>query len=139
MPAGRRPLSSLELANPGVDCIFGSRFCRGGEISRTSWRRRLLSIGGTTAANLLLGTHLSDMTSGFEMFRRETLAKVLDRGIRSRGHFFQTEIKFHCRDLQSVEVPIHYESASDGVNGKVVLDALKGLASLFRTRLAVHG
>ena len=57
----------------GYDCVFGSRFCRGGSIKESSLRRHLISRGGSIVSNALLGTSLKDMTSGFELFSRATL------------------------------------------------------------------
>lgn len=128
----------FEKMGEGYDCVFGSRFCEGGRISETSWKRKLLSGGGTVLANLLLGTRLRDMTSGYQLFSRPALEKVLARGIRSRGHFFQTEMKAYCRNLAIAEVPIHYRSASASVNRAVVKDALVNLWRLFRLRLTGH-
>src|SRR5689334_5932463 len=62
----------------GYDCAFGSRFMKGGSISSSSFKRKLVSWGGTLLTNLLIGTKLKDMTSGFEMFRRDVLQQVLD-------------------------------------------------------------
>ncbi|MDY6783402.1 MAG: glycosyltransferase [Cyanobacteriota bacterium] len=118
----------------GFDCVFGSRFCKGGKISNSPLSRRLVSLGGTHLTNLLLGTRLSDMTSGFQMFANPALQYVLSQGIKSRYHFFQTEIKFHCRHLRVAEVPIHYQAASPSVRGKAIKDALKNLWSLFMKR-----
>lgn len=117
------------------DCLFGSRFCTGGRITDSSFKRRLISRGGTILTNLLLGTRMADMTSGYEMFRRGVLQSILDKGINSRGHFFQTEIKVHCRNLRHVEVPIHYRAASNSVNGATLKDALVHLFGLFRQRI----
>jgi dolichol-phosphate mannosyltransferase len=120
----------------GYDCVFGSRFCRGGRITDSPFKRRVISRGGTLLANLLLGTRLKDMTSGFELFSRAALQSVLERGVRSRGHFFQTEIKAHCHAFRIAEVPIHYRAASASVNNTVLKDAFKNLWRLFRARLS---
>jgi dolichol-phosphate mannosyltransferase len=120
----------------GHDCVFGTRFRLGGRITESSFKRRLISRGGTLLANLMLGTRLSDMTSGFELFSRAALQEVLERGVNSRGHFFQTEIKAHCHGLRVAEVPIHYRAASDSVNNNVLKDALRNLWRLFRARVA---
>lgn len=120
----------------GYDCVFGSRFCEGGEFSNSPFRRYFLSRSGSILTNFLLGTKLKDMTSGFEMFTRAALQAVLDRGIRSRGHFFQTEIKVYCRNLRIVEVPIHYRVTSQNVNTAVIIDAFRNLFRLFKERLA---
>ncbi|MDT4896040.1 MAG: dolichol-phosphate mannosyltransferase [Acidobacteriota bacterium] len=119
----------------GYDCVFGSRFCPGGTISDSSTKRKLISSGGTILANLLLGTKLKDMTSGFEMFRREALLEVLKRGIRSRGPFFQTEIKAYCRHLRIAEVPIQYRAASHNIGNQALKDSFSNLWRLFRLRL----
>jgi len=120
----------------GYDCVFGSRFCDGGRISETSLKRRILSGGGTFLTNLLLGTKLRDMTSGYQLFTRAALQSVLNRGIHSRGHFFQTEMKVYCRNFAVAEVPIHYRAASESVNPRAVRDALANLWRLLRLRLA---
>ena len=124
----------LDAMERGYDCVFGSRFMPGGRIVDSPLRRRLLSYGGTVLTNLLVGTRLSDMTSGFELFSREALQMVLDRGIHSRAHFFQTEIKFHCRHLKVAEVPITYSAAAPGVGGGVLADAFTNLYRLWKAR-----
>jgi dolichol-phosphate mannosyltransferase len=128
-------IGTLLAAMPGNDCVFGSRFARGAANLGTPWRRTV-SRGGTLLTNLVLGTHLTDMTGGFELFTHEALEHVLDRGIRSRGPFFQTEIKVHCRDLKIAEVPIHYDSSSHVVGGRAIGEALANLGRLAGLRLA---
>jgi dolichol-phosphate mannosyltransferase len=124
----------FEKMSEGYDCVFGSRFCAGGNISDSSFKRKVISRGGTAMANLLLGTKLKDMTSGFEMFSSRALRAVLERGITSRGPFFQTEIKTYCRNLRIVEVPIQYRAASHDVNNKALKDSFSNLWRLYRLR-----
>ncbi len=117
----------------GMDCVFGSRFI--GRFKDSSMKRRLVSWGGTALANNLLGTRQTDMTSGFELFSRDTLSMVIGRGIQSRAHFFQTEIKTYCRNLRFVEVPITYRAASPRLGRSALADAFKQLWRLFQMRL----
>ncbi len=124
----------LDAMEQGYDCVFGSRFMPGAAIVDSPAWRRLLSHGGTLLANALLGTRLRDMTSGFELFSRAALQMALERGVRSRAHFFQTELKFHCRNLNVTEVPITYSSASPTVDGGVVADAFLNLYRLWKAR-----
>src|SRR6266850_7495666 len=119
----------------GYDCVFGSRFCRGGSIKESSLRRYLISRGGSIVSNALLGTSLKDMTSGFELFSRASLQHVLAKGIRSRGPFFQTEIKAYCRRLKVVEVPIQYSGASHEIGSAALKDSFSNLWRLFQLRL----
>ncbi|MHC4619491.1 MAG: glycosyltransferase [Planctomycetota bacterium] len=125
----------FDKMSEGYDCVFGSRFCEGGKFTDAPLRRYIISRWGSIVTNLLIGTKLKDMTSGFEMFTSAALRHVLEKGIRSRGHFFQTEIKVHCRDFRIVEVPIHYRKPSQNVDTGVVADAFSNLFRLFRERV----
>jgi dolichol-phosphate mannosyltransferase len=120
----------------GYDCVFGSRFMRGGGFSGGSLKRYLISRGGTIMANVLLGTKQTDMTSGFELFSRAALEMVLKRGIQSRAHFFQTEIKVYCRNLRILELPIQYSVPSPRLPGSAVSESLHHLWRLFKLRCA---
>jgi len=114
------------------DCVFGSRFMAGSRLSDRSWKRYMVSRGGTLLTNLLLGTRQTDMTSGFQLFSRGALEMVLHRGIHSRAHFFQTEIKVHCRSLRIREMPIHYRAPSPRLGGSAVSEAFRELRRLRR-------
>lgn len=119
----------------GFDCVFGSRFCKGGKFTDAPFSRYFISYAGSVLTNILLGTKLKDMTSGFEMFTSAALRKVMEKGINSRGHFFQTEIKTYCRNMRIIEVPIHYRAPSQNVNFAVIVDAFSNLFRLFGKRL----
>jgi dolichol-phosphate mannosyltransferase len=125
----------IDQMTRGYDCVFGSRFCKEGESSKSSIKRYVVSRGGSFLINLLLGTQLSDMTSGFEIFSRDALQFILDQGIQSKAHFFQTEIKVHARKMKIIEVPIHYQMPSDSVNNKVIKDAFSNLLRLLKLRV----
>ena len=120
----------IEKLEEGYDCVWGSRFMKGGEVSHLPFYRRILSQGGTILSNLVLGTRLKDMTSGFEAFTREVMEKMdLDK-ILSRGHMYQTEMRYYCRNLHTVEVPIHYVGGTSSLKAASVTEALKLLFQL---------
>ncbi|MBO4266114.1 MAG: glycosyltransferase [Lachnospiraceae bacterium] len=120
----------IEKMEEGYDCVWGSRFTKGGGMSHQPLYRKILSSGGTILANLVLGTKLSDMTSGFEGFQAEVLEKLnLDRFL-STGHMYQTEMRFYCRKLHCVEVPIHYIGGDSSLKFRSVTEALKILFKL---------
>lgn len=120
-----------KMATGRYDCVFGSRFMKGSRLSDRSWKRYTVSRGGTLLTNLLLGTRQTDMTSGFQLFSRGALQMVLQRGIHSRAHFFQTEIKVHCRDLRICETPIHYRAPSPRLGHFAVREAFRELKRLW--------
>lgn len=120
----------IEKLDEGYDCVWGSRFVAGGEISNHPLYRRVLSSGGTILANLVVGTKLKDMTSGFEGFQRYVLENMdLDQFL-STGHMYQTEMRYYCRNYNAIEVPIHYVGSESSFRSKVVAEALSILFKL---------
>lgn len=115
----------IDKLNEGYECVWGSRFVEGGEISHHPWYRRLLSNGGTILANFVLKTKLKDMTSGFEGFSRAVLERFDFNNFLSTGHMYQTEMRFYCRNYKQIEVPIHYVGGNSSLKLKSVLEALK--------------
>ena len=118
----------------GYDCVFGSRFSKKGNFPDGHKRRYIISKGGTTLTNILLGTKLSDMTGGFEMFTNKALKEILDMGINSKGPFFQTEIRTHAHKFNINEVPISYSSPSHNIRKEAIIDAFRNLWRLLRNR-----
>ena len=120
----------------GYDSVFGSRFCPGGKFTASPIKRYIISRGGSFLANLLLGTKLTDMTGGFELFTNHALNKILDIGVHSRGSFFQTEIRAHAHKFNITEVPINYRNPSPKNNMKSIINAILNLTRLFSMRLS---
>lgn len=119
----------------GFEYAGGSRFMRGGS-HRGSLKRRLISWGGTVLTNALLGSRMRDMTSGFQCFSHAALARVVERRVRSRAHFFQTEIRLMMHDVRWTEVPIRYANPSPSVGSASLREALGVLWQLRRERRA---
>lgn len=120
----------IEKLEEGYDCVWGSRFIEGGEIANQPLYRRILSGGGTILSNLVLGTKLRDMTSGFEGFQRYVLESMDLKAFLSTGHMYQTEMRYYCRNYHTIEVPIHYVGGSSSLKFKSVKEALKILFQL---------
>lgn len=128
----------LAAMETGVDFAAGSRFCPGGRYLGFG-KRYLISRGGSLLANRLLGTRMDDMTSGFECFTREALQHVVEQGVRSRAHFFQTEIRFMLRHWRWVEVPITYSNPSASVGGSNLKEAVRNLRALRQEAASTPG
>ena len=52
--------------------------------------------------------------------------------MRSRAHFFQTEIRFMLHDMRWVEVPINYSNPSKRLGNDSLLEAFRILWQLRR-------
>jgi dolichol-phosphate mannosyltransferase len=127
----------LNALNNGYQCAFGSRFVKGGSIKDSTWKRKILSRGGTIASNVLLGTKMSDMTSGFQGFHRSIVEKFTAYNLLSKAHFYQTELRYLLRKTRYVEIPIHYKAPSPSVSQKSILNSLSVLLHYFFLRIRV--
>lgn len=128
----------IETLEKGYECVWGSRFIKGGGIRRHPLYRRILSSGGTWLANLVLGTSLNDMTSGFEGFQRNVLLEMNLNRFLSHGHMYQTEMRFYCRNKKAVEVPIHYTGGKSSLKLRYVIEAFSILFRLRKNEMKVR-
>ena len=121
----------IRAMEQGFDYVGGCRFMEPGGYTGP-WDRYIISRGGGFLTNLLLGTHMRDMTGGFECFSRRAMEAVLAHGVRSRAHFFQTEIKVLMHSWNWTEVPIHYKNPSKSVGKASLKEAFTNLWALVR-------
>jgi len=93
------------ILNDGATVVYGSRFRRpNAAISR---RTRIANRGLTGLTNLLFGARLSDMETGYKVFRREAIQPIR---LRCVGFDFEPEVtaKLLLAGHRIVEVPIGY-------------------------------
>jgi len=131
----------LEALGKGYSCVFGSRFITGGSFIGAPFNRRVLSRGGTLISNLLLGTRLSDMTSGFQGFHADVVARAIRFKLLSTAHFYQTELRYLLRNEKYIELPICYRTPSPRVSISSISNSLLVLFRYFILRVsgkAVH-
>lgn len=125
-------LNNLEQ---GYQCVFGSRFINGGSMNESNIKRYLLSRLGTILSNILLGTNLKDMTSGFQGFQREVVQAFAHYPLRSEAHFYQTELRYLLRGRDYKEIPIQYKAPSPRVSKKAIRNSFEVLFFYFFKRL----
>lgn len=125
----------LRVLNDGKECAFGSRFIKGGSITDSNLKRTFLSKSGTILSNLLLGTKMLDMTSGFLGFHASVAEKFVSYGLLSEAHFYQTELRYLLRKSRYAEIPIHYRAPSPSVSKKAILNSFAVLFHYFFLRL----
>jgi len=117
----------IECLLSGYECVWGSRNISNGSNKESPFTRRFLSHIGTLLANILLGTRLKDMTSGFQGFQRHVVSQFIQYKLRSTAHFYQTELRYLLRHYKQIEIPITYRSPSKSVHIKSIINALQTL------------
>jgi dolichol-phosphate mannosyltransferase len=118
----------LVAAAREADLVLGSRYVPGGgTVGWPLWRRLLSRMGGTYA-RLVLGVPIADLTGGFKVWRRATLAVIdLDR-MRSDGYAFPIETTWRAlrAGARVNEIPIIFTERVAGaskLSRRIVLEA----------------
>ena len=128
-------------AIPRCDVVFGSRYIPGGSLDRDwpAWRKGLSSFGNFYARTIL-GLKVKDITGGYRLWRRETLAAIPWERVRSNGYVFQVEMAYVTTLLgfKICEVPIYFAERQLGqskMNFSIQVEAAMrvwGLLSRYR-------
>ena len=94
----------------------------------------VIKVDGKDISKDKIGIAISDiqveLTSGFEAFKREVLESMDLDAFMSRGHMYQTEMRYYCRNLNTIEVPINYIGSKSSIRFKSVTEALRLLFKL---------
>ncbi len=122
-------LNRFDKAEPCSDMIIGSRYIKGGKILNWPLKRRIISLGGSLYAKIILGCKLNDLTGGFNRTKIEVLKNIDFHEIKSRGYAFQIELKYRAykKGYKLTEVPITFSDRVDGktkMNRSIILEAI---------------
>lgn len=93
------------------DVVLGSRYTAGGSVdARWPLWRRSLSAFGNFYARSILRLPLHDVTTGYRMWRSETLKQIPFERIQSSGYVFLVEMAYltHCLEFKIGESPIYF-------------------------------
>lgn len=111
-------LPLLVSATQHADLALGSRYIPGGRVVGWPVWRRVLSRMGGAYARFVLGVPVADLTSGFKVWRPETLTGIGIDSLRSDGYGFTIEATWRAlRDGAAVrEVPIVFADRVSGAS-----------------------
>ena len=118
-----------------ADVVLGSRYVDGGGVKHWPWYRRLISVGGSQYARMMLGLSVRDLTGGFKCFRREVLEAIKLDEIEATGYGFQIEMTYRAvqHGFKVVEIPIIFEDRREGqskMSASIFTEALWMVAKL---------
>lgn len=99
------------------DLVLGSRYIKGGSLDRDwpAWRKGLSNFGNIYSRTILR-MPIKDLTGGYRLWRRETLAAIPWDRVRSNGYIFQVETAYltHKLGFAIKEVPIYFAERTHG-------------------------
>jgi dolichol-phosphate mannosyltransferase len=99
------------------DLVLGSRYIPGGSVDRhwAFWRKSL-SAFGNLYARVILDLPPRDVTTGYRIWRRETLIGMPLERVASSGYVFQVEMAYlaYCLEYKICEYPIYFAERQVG-------------------------
>jgi apolipoprotein N-acyltransferase len=110
------------------DLTVGSRYVPGGSVTNWSSARVGLSRGGNIYVRWMLGIPLKDATSGYRVYRRELLTRLVEQPFASNGYGFQIELVMRAWRMgyDVGEVPITFSERVYGeskISQRIVAEA----------------
>jgi dolichol-phosphate mannosyltransferase len=111
------------------DLVIGSRYVPGGATPDWKLSRRIISRIGNYVARTVLGLPVRDCTTGYKLYRRETLAQIDLDAIDLVGYGFLIETTYQCylNGARIKEIPIVFIDRREGkskMTGTIVSEAL---------------
>ena len=111
------------------DFIIGSRYLPGGKIINIAPNRTIMSRLINKFLYYWLGIHLSDHTSGFRLYKRNSVEFLVKTKLKSKGFIALSEsaYKLHLAGFEAGEVPITWNFRIYGkstVNAKELFNSL---------------
>ena len=104
-------IPEMVLNLKSCDVVLGSRYISGGSVDNNwpLWRKNL-SAFANFYARTILGLPQHDITTGFRLWKRETLLGMPFERIKSNGYIFLVEMAYlaYCLEYSIGEVPIYF-------------------------------
>ena len=121
-------LPSLIALSRDADLVVGSRYVAGGGTTGWPLWRRVMSRMGGRYASAVLGAPLRDLTSGFKVWRPDTLQRIGIDGLRSDGYAFTIEATWRAlrHGARVIEAPIVFTDRVAGaskLSRRIVVEA----------------
>lgn len=132
-------LPQMEKKLQDCDMVLGSRYTPGGSVDEhwPPWRKGLSAFGNFYARSIL-GLPFRDVTTGYRLWRRETLLGMPLERIQSTGYIFLVEMAHlaHCLDYRIGEVPIYFADRRHGTSKMSLRIQIEAAFRVWNVRLA---
>ena len=127
-------LPAIVQASENADVVVGSRYCRGGAIEGWPLHRRIASRLVNAGTRFLLGTHLSDCSGNYRLYKTALLKTLLSKDLQSQGYAYLEEVLWHLQrlDARFAEVPITFTDRRSGQSKISIHEAWGVLCALLR-------
>ncbi len=100
----------------GYDCVFGSRFIRGGNIIDYPWHKLIINRLANLFIKILFGLKFNDTTNAFKMYRREVIEGINPLLSHHFNLTVEMPLKAIVRGYSYTIVPILWRNRTTGIS-----------------------
>lgn len=100
----------------GYECVFGSRFIKGGRVTNYPPHKLLLNRLGNYLIKILYGLEYNDVTNGFKLYRREVIAACQPLISKHFNINIELPLKAIVQGYKYAVVPISYTDRTTGIS-----------------------
>ncbi len=126
--------SFIEKSKEGIDVIVGSRRVEGGEVIGWGLYRKMVSRIANIIGRLGSGLKISDITSGYRLYRKTVIDQLDFQDFKTSGYAFQIEVLSEALNsgFKIDEVPIVFHDRAKGQSKLSKKDIFEFLLTSFR-------
>ena len=100
----------------GYDCVFGSRFIKGGHITNYPPHKLLLNRLGNHLIRVLFGLDYNDVTNGFKLYTQEVIAACQPLISKHFNINIELPLKAIAQGYKYAVIPISYTDRTAGIS-----------------------
>jgi dolichol-phosphate mannosyltransferase len=104
------------MLEDNVDCVFGSRFIKGGKLIDYPFHKLLINRMANTIIQIVIGTRYNDATNAFKLYRKETIAGLQPLMAPHFNLTIELSLKAIVRGYSYSVVPNSWRNRKEGVS-----------------------
>ncbi|QNA45003.1 glycosyltransferase family 2 protein [Lacibacter sediminis] len=104
------------MLEDNVDCVFGSRFIKGGKLIDYPFHKFVINRMANTIIRMVIGTRYNDATNAFKLYKKETIAGIQPLMAPHFNLTIELSLKTIVRGYTYTVVPNSWRNRKAGVS-----------------------
>jgi len=104
------------MIEDNVDCVFGSRFIKGGKVIDYPFHKLVINRIANTIIRMVIGTRYNDATNAFKLYKKETIAGIEPLMSPHFNLTIELSLKSIVRGYSYSVVPNTWRNRKEGVS-----------------------
>jgi len=127
----------IDKSEKGFDIVIGSRREPGGKIIGWNFTRKIISAGANFVARYIAGIKVSDVTTGYRLYKKDAINDLCLNELKSKNYSFQLEIlaRAERKKLEIGAIPIVFYNRKRGKSKLSKKEIFSFLITAIRIRL----